>query len=167
MTRPVKTLREAARDLTLMSDDGTEYEHNDGCQGEPDCPACWVEGIRQLFVDFPEETAPAAVGERVAQVLDMHYYDASWSKVHQGFRCACGWLGDSHVQHVTDMLAAGVFRDEAAVKADGLREAAQVQRQYAADAKTGNGRAEHEDRADWLDDQANLIDPRRLEGAHP
>lgn len=55
----------------------------------------------------------------------------------------------------------------AAIKADGLREAAEAQRQLARDARTSNGRAEHEDRADWLDDQANAIDPRRLEGARP
>lgn len=55
----------------------------------------------------------------------------------------------------------------AAIKADALREAAQVQRQYATDARTQYGEAEHTNIADWLDDQANLIDPRRLEGAHP
>ena len=54
-----------------------------------------------------------------------------------------------------------------AVKATGLREAAAAQRQLAADARTGNGVAEHEDRADWLDDRANAIDPRVVEGAHP
>lgn len=54
----------------------------------------------------------------------------------------------------------------ASIKADALREAAEAQRQLARDAKTRQGRAEHEDRADWLDDRANTIDPRRLEGAH-
>lgn len=58
-------------------------------------------------------------------------------------------------------------RAELAIKADALREAAEAQRQLARDARTGNGRAEHEDRADWLDDRANTIDPRCLEGAHP
>lgn len=55
----------------------------------------------------------------------------------------------------------------AAIKADAIRELAEAQRQLARDAKTSNGHAEHTDRADWLDDQANAIDPRRLEGAHP
>jgi hypothetical protein len=55
----------------------------------------------------------------------------------------------------------------ASIKADALREAAEAQRQLARDARTDVGRAEHEDRADWLEDRANLIDPRRLEGAHP
>lgn len=31
--------------LRFASDDGSEYEHNPGCGGEPDCPACWAEGI--------------------------------------------------------------------------------------------------------------------------
>ena len=30
----------------VASDDGSEHEHNDGCQGEPTCPACWVEAVR-------------------------------------------------------------------------------------------------------------------------
>lgn len=59
------------------------------------------------------------------------------------------------------------FEPIAAIKAEAIREAAQAQRQLAADARTSNGRAEHTDRADWLDDQANAIDPARLEGAHP
>lgn len=179
MTRPVKTLCEAARDLTLMSDDGTEYEHNDGCQGEPECPACWVEGIRQLFIDFPDETAPVARRERVAELLTEH--EIVWRGEEIGDRtpqCACGWMPDSwesddefieyYREHLADApFEAGVFRDEATVKTEALREAAQAQRQLAADSKTGNCKAEHEDRADWLDDQANAIDPRRLEGAHP
>lgn len=55
----------------------------------------------------------------------------------------------------------------AAIKADALREAAQIQRQQAADARTQYGEAEHTNIADWLDDHAAAIDPRRLEGAHP
>jgi hypothetical protein len=128
MARPVKTLREAARDLTLMSDDGSEYEHNDGCQGEPECPACWVEGIRQLFIDFPE---PRPVEELVGVLTD-----PEWGKT------------------------------PSRIKADALREAAQAQRQLAADARTNNGKAEHTDIADWLDDRAAALEPR-LEGAHP
>lgn len=37
--------------LTYASDDDTEYEHNghvDG-EGEPDCPACWAQAIRQAL----------------------------------------------------------------------------------------------------------------------
>lgn len=58
-------------------------------------------------------------------------------------------------------------RDEATVKTEALREAAQAQRQLAAEARTKYGRAEHDDYADWLDQQANDLDPARLEGAHP
>ena len=148
MSRPAKTLREAAHDLTLMSDDGSEYEHNEGCQGEPDCPACWVEGIRQLFVDFPEQAAPVISEEALTKAI----WDADST------------FSDLIAKH---LLTAGVFRDEATVKADALREAAEAQRQLARDARTSNGKAEHEDRADWLDDRANTIDPRRLEGVHP
>jgi hypothetical protein len=32
------------------SDDGTEWEHNDGCEGEPTCPACWSKDIRAAVV---------------------------------------------------------------------------------------------------------------------
>lgn len=34
--------------LTFASDDGTEYMHNghDPSGGEPECPGCWVAGIR-------------------------------------------------------------------------------------------------------------------------
>lgn len=74
-------------------------------------------------------------------------------------------------QDVDDLLA---LVDElsseshvAAIKADALREAAQVQRQVARDARTQYGEAEATDIADWLDDQATAIDPRRMEGAHP
>jgi len=55
----------------------------------------------------------------------------------------------------------------AAIKADALREAAQIQRQYAADARTQYGEAEHTNIADWLDEHATAVDPARVEGAHP
>jgi hypothetical protein len=33
--------------LTLASDDGSEYEHaHPEGDGEPECPACWVDSIR-------------------------------------------------------------------------------------------------------------------------
>lgn len=54
-----------------------------------------------------------------------------------------------------------------AIKAEGLRDAASIWRETARTARTGNGVAEATERADWLDERANLIDPRRLEGAHP
>ena len=42
------------------------------------------------------------------ELLTEHYYDAGWSKEHQGFRCVCGWLGEDHVAHVTDVLTSYV-----------------------------------------------------------
>lgn len=41
----------AVEALTYASDDGTEYEHNGhpDHEGEPECPACWVAGIRDAL----------------------------------------------------------------------------------------------------------------------
>lgn len=84
------------------------------------------------------------------------------------------WQGHAEARRqLRDRLAnAGVNltakpRDEATVKAEAIREAAQAQRQLAADARTQYGEAEHTNTADWLDEHATAIDPRRLEGAHP
>lgn len=44
--------------LTYASDDGTEYEHVAGCEGQDDCPACWVATIRQAVDGFPDRTTP-------------------------------------------------------------------------------------------------------------
>ena len=49
-------LREALAEL-LTDIDGNEYEHNEGCQGEPECPACWVEDLRARLDAYP--AAPA------------------------------------------------------------------------------------------------------------
>lgn len=51
-------LREAVakvRELAYASDDGTEYEHATipNC-GEPECPACWAQGIRAALEGLPE-----------------------------------------------------------------------------------------------------------------
>lgn len=43
------------------------------------------------------------------KLLAAHYYDASWSKKHQGFRCVCGWLGEDHVSHVAGELSSAGF----------------------------------------------------------
>jgi ribosomal protein L37AE/L43A len=53
------------------------------------------------------------------------------------------------------------------IKAEAIRELAQKQRQYAADMTTKDGKWECVQTADWLDEQADAIDPARLEGAHP
>lgn len=39
--------------LCYASDDGTEYEHVPGCEGEDTCPACWAASIRQALEGFP------------------------------------------------------------------------------------------------------------------
>lgn len=77
-------------------------------------------------------------------------------------------LSAKHAAKVADtLLSAGIFRDEATVKAEALREAASAAREEAANSRTPQGRYEAEGRADWLDDRATEIDPARLEGAHP
>lgn len=83
------------------------------------------------------------------------------------------WQGNAEARRVLredlDREGIGLATDAkaiAAIKAEALREAAQAQRQLAADSRTGNGRAEHEDRADWLDDRAAELEPT-TEGAHP
>jgi len=116
----------------------------------------------------------AAIQARITEVLLGHQME--WVEGAKTFDCSCNedgsldWMGTitDAVQHqITALLAAGVFRDEATVKAEAIRELAQVQRQLAADARTNNGQAEHEDLADWLDEQASAVDPAVLEGAHP
>jgi glutamyl-tRNA reductase len=84
------------------------------------------------------------------------------------------WQGNAEARRVLsqDLERDGIDltdepRDDATVKAEAIREAAQVQRQYASDARTNNGQAEHEDFADWLDEQATAIQRAIVEGAHP
>lgn len=109
----MSTLRKALNEITFASDDGTEHQHNEGCQGEPNCPACWVLMIRRALAE--------------------------------------------HQDHPIDL---------AEVKAEAIRDAANAQRTLANEARTRDGKAEHEDIADWLDDRAAAISPS-LEGAHP
>jgi hypothetical protein len=88
-------------------------------------------------------------------------------------REAAGWQRVATVEEihevstVLEQAACSDAVDRAETRADALREAAEAQRQLAQQAKTLNGVAEHTDFADWLDERANAIDPRRLEGAHP
>lgn len=44
--------------------------------------------------------------EAITRVLFGHYYDVTWSKDHQGFRCVCHWIGEDHAGHVADELIA-------------------------------------------------------------
>lgn len=34
--------------LTYASDDGSEFEHSEGCDGQSECGACWAADIRRL-----------------------------------------------------------------------------------------------------------------------
>jgi hypothetical protein len=101
---------------------------------------------------------PSLDAARMQEIRGLLTYESSISfqsgRAHESM-----WMLFAAAQRGLDPIAT--------VQADALREAAQAQRQLAAQARTSNGRAEHEDRADWLDDQANAIDPRRLEGARP
>lgn len=82
-------------------------------------------------------------------------------------REAAGWQRIASVDEIGEISTALQAVDVNVIKAQAVRELAQAQRQLAADARTNNGHAEHEDFADWLDEQATAIDPTILEGAHP
>ncbi|MFG1913050.1 hypothetical protein [Kribbella sp. NPDC048928] len=49
-------------------------------------------------------------------------------------------------------------RDEHTIKAEAIREAVAAQRQLARDSATRDGRYEHEEVADWLDEYAEAMD---------
>lgn len=120
-------------------------------QGNAEARRTLSQDLERDGIDLTGDPAPVGDQERAAQAL---------------LAAFTGGKGD--VYDLADhLLAAGVFRDEATVKAEAIRELAQKQRQYAADARTSNGQAEHEDRADWLDEQADAIAAGRVEGAHP
>ena len=34
--------------LTYASDDGSEFEHSEGCDGQSECGACWAADIRRV-----------------------------------------------------------------------------------------------------------------------
>lgn len=80
-----------------------------------------------------------------------------------------GQAGGIALTHIERRVIApiGPARPEAEVKAEVIRDLASAQRLIARNSATRDGRFEAEGFADWLDERANLIDPRRLEGAHP
>lgn len=43
--RTAEAALDRVKAMTFASDDGTEWEHNDRCEGEPSCPACWAADI--------------------------------------------------------------------------------------------------------------------------
>lgn len=80
-----------------------------------------------------------------------------------------GYAGGIALTHIERRLVDQVetARPESEVKAEALREAAEIWHETARSARTRDGAAEAENFADWLDERASLTDPRRLEGAHP
>jgi hypothetical protein len=84
------------------------------------------------------------------------------------------WQGNAEARRVLKQdiardgidLAADAYTVEA-IEAQALRNAAAVWREVARNSRTRDGAAEATEIADWLDERADLIDLRRLEGAHP
>lgn len=73
------TLREALQQLTYANDDGSEYEHNEGCEGETECAACWAQDIRKALAEHPDQVAV------VQSCVDMEDY----ARIHnQGWDAA-------------------------------------------------------------------------------
>lgn len=60
-------LRKALEALTYQSDDGTEHQHNKGCQGEPTCPAYWVLDIRRALAEHQDDLAAPVVAKFIAE----------------------------------------------------------------------------------------------------
>jgi len=48
------------------------------------------------------ETAPLRVEIELA--VSDHYDDTNWTRTHRGSRCLCGWIGEDHPSHLTDIL---------------------------------------------------------------
>ena len=46
--RAYHDLHDAVLATLFITDGGVEYEHEDGCEGEPTCPACWVADLRAI-----------------------------------------------------------------------------------------------------------------------
>lgn len=51
--RLVAALR-AVEALTYASDDGSDFEHSEGCDGQSECDACWAADIRAAIRDALE-----------------------------------------------------------------------------------------------------------------
>jgi hypothetical protein len=145
-------------------------------QGNAEARRTLSQDLERDGIDLTAEPAPVASRTLVAMTVAGHEARYIVQDGRPRWFCPCGeWETDDvmlvvhgHASHLAALvMAIGVFRDEATVKAEAIREAAEVQRQYAADARTQYGEAEHTNIADWLDEHATAIDPARLEGAHP
>lgn len=124
MSRPPKTLREGLEAITYASDDGSEYEHtHPDCLGESGCDACWAESIRAVLAAHPVDVTPVATKRRLAEVLDPAAFDENKSRSKQP-AAQIQWAARVHMAYVgaDRLLAAGVFRDEAMVKAEAVEE---------------------------------------------
>lgn len=66
MSDPTETLCQALERLTYASDDGSEWEHNEGCEGEPECPACWAESIRNALAAHAVAHQPTPTQQQLA-----------------------------------------------------------------------------------------------------
>ena len=128
-------------------------------QGNAEARRVLGESLERDGVDLTAaEPAPVADRQRLAEVLDPDAFDESKprSKHHAA---VVQWAARQHMayQGADRLLAAGVFRSEAEVKAEALTEAAAAARQEAADSRTNNGRCESEGLADWLDEYAKTV----------
>lgn len=108
------------------------------------------------------QTEQPPVADPAADVLYAHRtYSFGWGLVPTT-SCECDHQPRTKAEyaaHLGDALrAAGVLRDEATVKAEALREAADDQRAQAALSRTRDGHAEHETFADWLDERRAMVD---------
>lgn len=67
MSAATETLCQALERMTYASDDGTEWEHNAGCEGEADCPACWAEQIRTALAAHAAAHQPRPTHRQIAE----------------------------------------------------------------------------------------------------
>jgi len=122
-----------------------------------DYAALWGNAVaNRLVADglISDGTIDRAVAEAIVATAKDHAVDGQ-VRVAELIHIAnsvVGWSSADGMQHL---------------KAEALREAAAFQREIARNSRTRDGSAEAENIADWLDERANLIDPSRLEGAHP
>jgi hypothetical protein len=67
----------AVEKITTPSDDGNEYEHVTGCEGEVECPACWVADIRAALAAGREGGVVRGGPWRVGQHYGIHVYEVT------------------------------------------------------------------------------------------
>ena len=77
-------IAEAFEPTLYQSDDGTEFEHtHPEYEGEPECPACWVQHIRQILgIGLPPKAERPAEGHMPIGIRS--------TDVGPFIRCSCG-----------------------------------------------------------------------------